>query len=60
MFNSYFIHIYPKNIKKNKKTIYCIGKSVTFDSGGMNLKMRNMEMMKFDMIGSAILISVIN
>lgn len=59
-YNSYFIHIYPKNIMENKKTIYCIGKAITYDSGGLNLKSRHMEEMKTDMIGSAILISVIN
>jgi leucyl aminopeptidase len=59
-YKSYFIHIYPKKINKNNKNIFCIGKAVTYDSGGMNLKSRGMEDMKIDMIGSAILISVLN
>ena len=59
-YNSYFIHIYPKKIINNKKTIYLIGKSITYDTGGLNLKSRGMEEMKIDMIGSGILISLIN
>jgi leucyl aminopeptidase len=59
-YNSYFIHIYPKKILKNKKNIYMIGKAITYDSGGLNLKSQYMELMKFDMIGSSILISIIN
>jgi leucyl aminopeptidase len=37
-----------------------IGKCVTFDSGGMNIKIRNMNEMKVDMAGSAILMGVLN
>jgi len=65
--DSYFIHIFPQNKllesnTQNKFTIYLIGKSVTFDSGGYNIKseMSNIHEMKIDMIGSGILISVLN
>lgn len=58
-YDSYFIHISPKNILLNKN-IYLIGKAITFDTGGLNLKSGEFGDMKIDMIGSAILISVIN
>ena len=57
---SYMIHIKPKNVNPNFKTIYFIGKGITYDSGGMNLKPRKMNHMKTDMAGSAILITVLN
>jgi leucyl aminopeptidase len=56
-FNSYFVHIYPT--KNSKNTYILIGKAVTYDSGGLNLKMQKMEEMKTDMTGSAILLSVL-
>ena len=59
-FNSYFVYIEPKKIQKNKKTLYLIGKAVTFDSGGMNIKNDGIENMKNDMTGSAILVSVLH
>jgi leucyl aminopeptidase len=59
-YNSYFIHILPKKINKLKKSLFLIGKGVTFDSGGINLKRSNMSDMKIDMTGSAILISVLS
>jgi len=59
--DSYFVHIYPKKYNPNNKTLFLIGKSVTFDTGGLDLKpSRHMSDMKTDMIGSAILISVLN
>lgn len=58
--NGYFIHIEPSYEKPNKKNIYLVGKAITFDSGGMNLKKSGMEDMKIDMTGSAIIISVLN
>ena len=58
--NSYFVHIEPKNNKNNKKNIYLIGKAVTFDSGGMNIKTYLMDEMKIDMTGSAIIVSVLH
>ena len=57
--HTYFVHIFPKNINSSK-ALYMIGKGVTYDSGGLNIKLSNMEEMKVDMIGSAILISVLN
>jgi len=58
-YSSYFVHISPKNINLNNKNIFLIGKAITYDSGGLNIKLRDMEEMKVDMIGSAILISVL-
>jgi len=60
IYNSYFVHIEPKKNQKNKKTLYLIGKAVTFDSGGMNMKVDGIENMKNDMTGSAILLSVLH
>ena len=59
-YNSYFVHIYKKTINKKGKNIVLIGKSVTYDSGGLNLKMREMNLMKTDMTGSAIILNVLN
>jgi leucyl aminopeptidase len=59
-YNSYFVHIKPKIEDMNKKTIFLIGKSITFDSGGLNIKSAHMEEMKTDMAGSALLLSVLN
>ena len=59
IYNSYFVHILPKIEDINKKNIYLIGKSITYDTGGLNLKSQCMEKMKIDLIGSAILISTL-
>jgi leucyl aminopeptidase len=59
-YKTYFAHIYPKNEKIENKNIYLIGKSVTYDSGGLNIKTSNMEEMKIDMTGGAIIVSVLN
>jgi leucyl aminopeptidase len=59
IYNSYFVHILPKIEDINKKYIYLIGKSITYDTGGLNLKNENMEDMKIDLIGSGILISTL-
>lgn len=59
-YNTYFVHIKPNVKSANKKTIFLVGKSVTYDSGGLNLKTKHMEEMKTDMAGSAIIISVLN
>ena len=56
----YFVHIKPKNENNGKKTIYLVGKAITFDSGGLNIKDESMIDMKIDMTGSAIIISVLN
>lgn len=59
-YNTYFVHIKPKIEKPDKKTIFLVGKSITYDSGGLNLKTKHMEEMKTDMAGSGIIISVLN
>ena len=59
-YNTYFVHIKPKVENNNKKTIFLVGKSVTYDSGGLNIKTKHMEEMKTDMAGSAIITSVLN
>ena len=61
-YNSYFVHIKPKSINSKNKNVYLIGKAVTFDGGGLNLKGHgsHIEDMKVDMTGSAIIMSVLN
>ena len=59
-YNGYFVHISPKLENENNKNIYLVGKAITYDSGGMNIKSQHMEDMKVDMTGSAIIISVLN
>ena len=59
-YTGYFVHISPKAENNNNKNIYLVGKAITFDSGGMNIKNAHMENMKVDMTGSAIIISVLN
>jgi leucyl aminopeptidase len=58
--NGYFIHVYPKNIDCNKKTLFLIGKAMTYDSGGINLKTSFLEDIKIDMTGSAMILWVLN
>jgi len=58
IYSSYFVHIFPKKIN-NTNNIFLIGKAVTYDSGGLNLKTSSMENMKVDMAGSALLLSLI-
>ncbi len=57
--SSYFVHISPKIEKPENKNIYLLGKAVTYDSGGLNLKHVLMDEMKIDMTGSAIILSVL-
>ena len=59
IYDSYFVHILPKK-SLYKRNIYLIGKAITFDTGGLNLKKGDFSDMKIDMIGSAIIMSVIN
>ena len=59
-YNTYFVHIKPNIESPEKKTIFLVGKSVTYDSGGLNIKTKNMEEMKTDMAGSAMILSVLN
>ena len=52
-----FIHLTYKPQKRSSKTplkkIAVVGKGLTFDAGGYNIKTALMELMKFDMGGSA-------
>ncbi|MEF9985128.1 MAG: leucyl aminopeptidase [Malacoplasma sp.] len=49
-----------RNNKSSNELLGYIGKGITFDSGGMNIKTgANMRHMKFDMSGAAIVISTI-
>ncbi len=57
---AFFIHIYPDEIKPDSKNLLLIGKAVTFDTGGINIKTALLEELKIDMTGSAMLLSVLN
>jgi leucyl aminopeptidase len=50
-----FIHITykPASPNPNAPKLACVGKGLTFDSGGLNIKLAMMELMKFDCGGSA-------
>ncbi len=55
-----FIHLTYKPAKKAKKKIVLIGKGITFDSGGLDIKPANsMLTMKTDMSGCATVLGVI-
>lgn len=58
-FNSYFALISPQNPNKDNLDIFLIGKAVTYDAGGLNIKLQMMEEMKIDMTGSAIILSAL-
>lgn len=58
-YNSYFVQISPINPKPNNLDIFLIGKAVTYDAGGLNIKLQMMEEMKIDMTGSAIILSTL-
>lgn len=50
----YFIHLVYTPAKKSKKTVAIVGKGVTFDSGGLQIKPDHaMSTMKLDMAGAA-------
>lgn len=49
----HFIHLKYTPPKKSKVKVAIVGKGVTFDSGGYNLKLRKMEEMKQDMAGAS-------
>lgn len=46
------------NYDKKEKSKIFIGKGVTFDSGGLDIKIRNMNTMKMDMTGGGMIISL--
>lgn len=55
-----FIHLTYKPTKKAKKKVVLIGKGITFDSGGLDIKPANsMLTMKTDMSGCATVLGVI-
>jgi len=56
----YFIFLSPKEVDENKLDIYLVGKAITYDTGGLNVKTAHIHEMKTDMIGSAIVVSVLN
>lgn len=56
----YFVFISPKGVDMNKTDMYMVGKAITYDTGGLNVKTGHMHEMKTDMIGSAIILSVLN
>jgi len=60
LFNNYFLHIKPKREINKAINIFLIGKGVTFDTGGLNIKTSNMQEMKIDMAGSSLLINLLN
>ena len=45
--------------KGSSKKVALIGKGVTFDSGGINIKLAMLEDMKFDMSGSAAVLAAV-
>jgi leucyl aminopeptidase len=46
--------------EKRKKNVYIIGKGILFDSGGLNLKIKNMYAMSDDKAGMIIALSIAN
>jgi leucyl aminopeptidase len=55
----YFLHLTYTPKRKTSKRIVLVGKGITFDSGGLSLKSAdNMETMKVDMAGAAVVIGV--
>ena len=59
-FNNYFLHIKPKREINKATNLFLIGKGVTFDTGGINLKTSHLPEMKIDMAGAALLINLLN
>ncbi|MBT5016146.1 leucyl aminopeptidase [Candidatus Peregrinibacteria bacterium] len=53
-----FIVLEHKYKSKNKKPIVLVGKGICFDAGGINIKMRELPEMKFDMAGAATILGV--
>ena len=50
----------PKNAEKNLKHVGLVGKGITFDTGGLNIKTAGMVHMKCDMAGGAAVFGVIH
>lgn len=53
-----FIHLKYTPPQKSKLKVALVGKGITFDSGGLNIKTREMELMKMDMGGAAAVLGV--
>lgn len=55
-----FIHMTYKPKRAAKKTFVFVGKGITFDSGGLNLKPQTakIETMKLDMAGAAVVLGI--
>lgn len=55
-----FIHMIYKPKRAAKKTFVFVGKGITFDSGGLNLKSQTakIETMKLDMAGAAVVLGI--
>lgn len=49
----FIIMSYKGNPKTSDHTVY-VGKGITYDTGGLNIKTSNMEIMKCDMAGAAV------
>lgn len=48
-----------KGDPKSKEKIAIVGKGITYDTGGLNIKVAGMETMKCDMAGSAVALGII-
>jgi len=58
-FEPRFIQLHYKNTSKQKKPIVLVGKGISFDSGGYNVKpTKYIEEMKMDMAGAATVLGV--
>ncbi len=55
-----FIIVEYKGTKKAKEHIVMVGKGITYDTGGLNLKSSGMETMRCDMGGAAVVLAVIS
>src|SRR3989344_4312933 len=53
-----FIHLTYKPGQKSRAKVALIGKGITFDSGGLNIKTREIELMKLDMAGAGTALGV--
>ncbi len=53
-----YLIVLEKHVKHPKRTVCLVGKGITFDTGGISLKpSRDMEKMKYDMMGAAAVIA---
>jgi leucyl aminopeptidase len=54
-----FIVVEYKGSAKTKNHVVIVGKGITYDTGGLNLKVSGMEMMKCDMGGAAVVLGTL-